>query len=111
MDPGVRGCLLRRWVCPDTLLPRAETLPVLRSLTLDTEGNLWMERYFGPGVEPSPFEVHAPDGTWLGSVSMPPGLDRGAGAPRPEIGDDYVLGLWRDAQNVESVRLYRLNKS
>lgn len=90
--------------------PRAETLPILRSLHLDAEGNLWVERYFGPGVAPSPFEVHAPDGTWLGSVSMPPGLDRDAGAPRPEIGDDYVLGVWRDAQDVEYVRLYRLNK-
>ena len=90
--------------------PRAETLPVLRSLHLDTEGNLWVERYFGPGVEPSPFEVHAPDGTWLGSVSMPPGLDRAAGAPRLEIGRDYVLGVWRDAQNVEYVRLYGLEK-
>ena len=90
--------------------PRAETLPILRSLHLDTEGNLWVERYFGPGVEPSPFEVHAPDGTWLGSASMPRGLDRGAGAPRLEIGHDYVLGVWRDAQNVEYVRLYRLEK-
>ena len=91
--------------------PRAETLPVLRSLHLDAEGNLWVERYFGSGVEPSPFEVYAPDGTWLGSVSMPAGLDRGALAPRLEIGDDYVLGVWRDAQGVETVRLYRLDKS
>lgn len=91
--------------------PRAEILPALRSLQLDTEGHLWVDRYFGPGVEPSPFEVHAPDGTWLGSVSMPPGLDRGAGAPRLEIGHDYVLGVWRDAQGVEYVRLYSLDKS
>ena len=94
--------------------PRAETLPVLRSLHLDAAGNLRVERYFGPGVEPSPFEVYALDGTWLGSVSMPPGLDRGAtaaSAPRLEIGDDYVLGVWRDAQGIEYVRLYRLDKS
>ena len=91
--------------------PRAETLPVLRSLHVDAAGNLRVERYFGPGVEPSPFEVYAPDGTWLGSVSMPPGLDRGARAPRLEIGDDHVLGVWRDAQGVEYVRLYRLDKS
>ena len=90
--------------------PRAETLPILHSLNLDAAGNLWVERYFGPGVAPSAFEVHAPDGTWLGSVSMPAGLAQGAGAPRPAIGDDHVLGVWRDAQNVEYVRLYGLAK-
>ncbi|WP_419167830.1 hypothetical protein [Candidatus Palauibacter sp.] len=94
--------------------PRAETLPALRSIHLDATGHLWVEPYFGPGVERSPFEVYAPDGTWLGSISMPPGLDRGAtagSAPHLEIGDDYVLGVWRDAQGVEYVRLYRLDKS
>ncbi len=90
--------------------PRAETLPVLRSLHLDAEGNLWVERYFGPGVEPSPFDVYAPDGTWLGSVAMPAGLDCGWGAPPLDIGDDYVLGVWCDNQGVEYVRLYRLEK-
>lgn len=90
--------------------PRAETLPILHSLNLDAAGNLWVERYFGPGVAPSAFEVHAPDGTWLGGVSMPAGLARGPGAPRPEIGDDYLLGVWNDDRGVEYVRLYSLAK-
>ena len=94
--------------------PRAPTLPILRSIRLDAAGNLWVEPFFGAGIEVGPFEVFAPDGTWLGSVSVPPRLDRGFipdMAPGLEIGDDYVLGVWSDAQGVEYVRLYSLDKS
>ena len=93
--------------------PRASTLPVLRSIRLDAVGNLWVEPFFGAGIEVGPFEVFAPDGTWLGSVSFPAGLERGFipdFAPGLEIGDDYVLGVWRDAQDIEYVRLYSLDK-
>ncbi len=94
--------------------PRAPTLPILRSIRLDAMGNLWVEPFFGAGIEVGPFEVFAPDGTWLGSVSVPPRLDRGFipdMAPGLEIGDDYLLGVWSDAQGVEYVRLYSLDKS
>ncbi len=61
----------------------------------------------------STFEVFAPDGTWLGSVELPPGLERGFiqyQAPYMEIGTDYVLGVWRDELDVQYVRMYRLNR-
>ncbi len=94
--------------------PRAPTLPILRSIRLDAVGNLWVEPFFGAGIEVGPFEVFAADGTWLGSVSVPAGLERGFipdFAPGLEIGDDYLLGVWSDAQGVEYVRLYSLDKS
>jgi len=93
--------------------PRAPTLPVLRSVHVDTAGNLWVAPYYIAGAEPPPFEVHAPDGTWLGSVALPPGLERGFvqyQAPYMEIGGDYVLGVWTDELDVQYVRVYRLNK-
>ncbi|WP_420463958.1 hypothetical protein [Candidatus Palauibacter sp.] len=93
---------------------RAPTLPILRSIRLDALGNLWVEPFFGAGIDVGPFEVFAANGTWLGSVSVPPGLDRGFipdFAPGLEIGDDYILGVWRDAQDIEYVRLYSLDKS
>ncbi len=93
--------------------PRAPTLPILRSIRLDAVGNLWVEPFFGAGIDVGPFQVFAADGTWLGSVSVPPGLDRGFipdFAPGLEIGDDYILGVWRDAQDIEYVRLYSLDK-
>ena len=92
--------------------PMASTLPVLQSIHLDPAGNLWVEPHSPPGAEVPPLEVHTADGDWLGSVAMPPGLDldsEGLGTPF-EIGEDYILGLWRDAQNVEYVRVYGLEK-
>ena len=94
--------------------PRAPTLPILRSIRLDEGGNLWVEPFFGAGIDVSPFEVFDADGTWLGSVSVPPGLARGSipeFAAGLEIGDDYILGVWRDGQGVEYVRLYALDRS
>ena len=93
--------------------PRARTLPVLRSVHVDATGHLWLAPYYIAGADPPPFEVFAPDGTWLGSVALPPGLERGFiqyQAPYMEIGTDYVLGVWRDELDVQYVRMYRLNR-
>ena len=93
--------------------PRAPTLPVLRSIHVDATGYLWLAPYYVAGADPPPFEVHAPDGTWLGSVSVPPGLQRAFiqyQAPYMEIGEDYILGVWTDDLDVQYVRQYRINK-
>ena len=93
--------------------PRSPTLPVLRSVHVDAAGNIWLAPYYIAGAEPPPFEVFAPDGTWLGAVALPPGLERGFiqyQAPYMEIGDDYVLGVWRGELGVQYVRMYRLNR-
>lgn len=87
-------------------LPMAPTLPVLSAIHLDAAGNLWVRPYSLPGTESLPYEVYAPDGTWLGNMATPPGLQLGDG----EIGEDYLLGVWMDEQDVEYVRLYRLEK-
>ncbi|MCY3547346.1 MAG: hypothetical protein F4Z31_13170 [Gemmatimonadetes bacterium] len=93
--------------------PRAPVLPVLRSIHVDATGHLWLQPYYVAGAEPPPFEIHAPDGTWLGSVSVPPGLVRAFiqyQAPYMEIGEDYILGVWTDELDVQYVRMYRINK-
>ncbi len=92
--------------------PMASTLPVLESIRLDAAGNLWVEPYSLPGAQAAPFEVFAPDGTWLGTVATPPGLALGTDRVPVgfEIGEDYVLGLWRDELGVEYVRMYGLER-
>ncbi len=93
--------------------PRATTLPVLRSVHVDATGHVWLQPYFVAGAEPPPFEVHAPDGTWLGAVSLPQGLDRAFvqyQTPYLEIGADYVLGVWKGELDVQQVRMYRIAK-
>ena len=108
--PPERADLLRRmW----TERPRASRLPVLRSVHLDAGGNVWVTPFYVAGTAPPPFDVFAPDGVWLGSVSLPEGLERGFiqyGAPLLEIGDDYVLGVWKGKLDVQQVRLYRLER-
>lgn len=92
---------------------RAPTLPVLRSVHVDASGHLWLAPYYIAGADPPPFEVFAPDGTWLGAVTLPPGLERGFiqyQAPYMEIGEDYVLGVWRDGLGIQYVRMYRLRR-
>ena len=93
--------------------PRATTLPVLRSIHLDAEGNLWVEPDFLPGDPAPPWQVFRADGTWLGTVTMPPDLDRGFiayQAPYLQIGPDFLLGIFTDEMGVEYVRMYGLVK-
>ncbi len=93
---------------------RAPDLPVLRAVHVDETGHLWLQPYYVAGAEPPPLEVLAPDGAWLGSVSLPPGLVRAFiqyQAPYMEIGDDYVLGVWADELDVQYVRMYRISKT
>ena len=54
--------------------------------------------------KPSQWDVFSPAGVWLGRVELP------ASFTPLEIGADYVAGLWRDADDVEFVRFYRLLK-
>jgi hypothetical protein len=96
----------------------ASTFPPYSTLLVDREGNLWAQEYewwedapdrWGPVSLLTPpgesrWDVFTPLGRWLGTVTMPARI-------RPlEIGADYVLGLWRDADDVEHVRLHRLVK-
>ena len=90
--------------------PMASTLPVLESILLDAAGNLWVEPHTVYGAAVPPPEVYAPDGTWLGSVVLPSGRGGLVAGGGLEIGDDYVLGVWRDEQGVEYVRMYALEK-
>jgi hypothetical protein len=41
---------------------------------------------------------------WLGEVALPSTLGV------TEIGEDYVLGTWRDEMDVEYVRMYSLDR-
>lgn len=85
-------------------MPFPERMPAYADLKVDSGGNLWVEAYRRPGEDPPRWSVFDPDGRWLGVVETPPGLEI------YEIRDDYVLGGWRDAFEVEHVRLYGLDK-
>jgi len=85
--------------------PFPKTMPAFASLALDAEGRLWVEKYRPPGSPEgsSRWNVYDDKGRLLGEVEMP---DR---FQPMEIGTDYILGVWKDALDVEHVHLYDLH--
>ena len=93
----------------------ADALPKFSGLLCDRPGNVWLRRY-----EPdhaamtleyvrtfdttSSWAVLDTTGRWLGDLTTPRRF-----SPL-EIGDDYVLGLYRDEFEVEYTRVYTLTK-
>jgi hypothetical protein len=71
--------------------------PHYSRLVLDRAGNLWVER------EPAHHLVFDPSGALLGLVVLPR-LDV------LEIGDDYVLGIYRDELEVEYLQVHEIVK-
>lgn len=95
----------------------AEKLPVTSTLRGDADGNLWVRSYdyreafrqSGPVRVltirvPSRWDVFNQQGAWVCTVELPSSF-----TPL-DIGGDYVAGLWRDDDDVEHVRVYRLLK-
>ena len=82
----------------------APTFPPYFYLETDAPGNLWVQEYSPRIGEGRTWSVFDPAGVYLGDVEMPERFRVF------QIGDDFVLGHWRDADDVEHVRLYTLIK-
>ena len=78
--------------------------PAYGRMLVDRTGALWLSAPLNPPASASTWNVFAPDGTWLGSVTTPEGLRV------DEIGADYVLGVWRQRHGQERVRMYPLTR-
>ncbi len=86
-------------------IPVPETFPAYGGIAVSVEGYLWVRAYDVPGNQANNWSVFDAEGTLRGTVELPPHLEP------LEIGPNYVLGLWRDADDVEYVQLYELIKS
>ena len=85
-------------------MPLPETSPAYGGMALSVEGDLWVREYDLPGNEANNWSVFDAEGTLQGTLGLPPRF-------QPlDIGSDYILGLWRDADDVEHVRMYELIK-
>jgi hypothetical protein len=97
--------------------------PAFAELHLDRAGHVWAREYdhldavaffdlsfLGPPFEaprmdgPRRWLVFQPDGRLLGEVTMPTDFEV------YEIGEDWVLGVWRDEMDIEYVRIYPILK-
>jgi len=80
------------------------TLPFFTALLADGEGNLWAQEATPPAQKINRFAVVDSSGRFLGRVVMPAKFQPGY------IGTDAVYGIWKDEDDVEHVRGYRLRK-
>jgi len=102
--PAEFASVLRR-VLLETGLP--STLPTADQLVIDATGAIWLRDDVGPVLRdsmPQRWTVLDSTGTWLGSVSMPRRLEV------HQITTDRVVGVWRDENDVEYVRVYRFKR-
>lgn len=77
--------------------------PAYAGLLAGPEGSIWIRRYTEPDRSaPTDFEVFDSTGRWLGGVRMPSGYDP------TRITPSAVVGTWRDENEVQHVRVYRL---
>jgi hypothetical protein len=84
-------------------IPFPEQLPAYDQFLMDLDGNLWVMHY-SVLDEPTRFSVFDRSGRWLGRLELP------AGGGVTEIGCDYLLGIWTDELEVQTIRMYGLNK-
>jgi len=100
---------------PDAII--RDTVPPIKAILADDRGNLWVQgiekpidpinpdewlSIMPPGAET--WTVFDPEGRWLGSVAMPAGL------AVSEVGEDYVLGVWKDSLDVDYAHVHALRK-
>lgn len=85
-------------------MPIPPSSPPHGDLHVDAEGNLWVQEWQMPNPGQQRYNVFNSTGSPVGSLSIPEEFQM------MDIGEDYVLGLWRDANDVEFVRLYSLRK-
>jgi hypothetical protein len=89
-------------------VPFPTQMPSFSSLLWDREGNLWVRRFRPPHrVSPGSsqtWDVFASDGTWLGAVDTPLGVQV------TSIGADHLAGILRDELDLEHVVVHRLIK-
>ncbi|HEU4827720.1 MAG TPA: hypothetical protein VFT04_00860 [Gemmatimonadales bacterium] len=82
--------------------PFPATLPAYERVLVDEGGNIWVLEYAVRLDQPRRWSVFTREGQWLGDVLTPPGLRV------KDIGEDWILGVWRDAEGAERIRMHAL---
>lgn len=85
-------------------LPLPEYVPVASRLVVAVDGSLWIERYRLPWTTKRTWDVLDRGGRYVGAVETPDGLDVF------QVGSDFLLGRWRDSEDVEQVHVYALRR-
>ena len=86
-------------------MPVPETFPAYHRVRGDIDGNLWVQAYPVPPQSTARWAVFDSTGVLQGEVDLPVDLDP------THIGEDFIVGVWRDDLEVEHLQLYALVKS
>jgi len=85
-------------------MPVPALRPAYGRLLTDAAGCIWVAAYAHPFQDAPRWDVLDAAGNWLGSVALPPKF-------RPhQIGSDWILGVSRDALDVERLELHTLDR-
>lgn len=82
-------------------LPKPPEFPLIDQIRADVGDRLWVRTFTGYGSDLATWLILRPGGRPMAKALLPSGLRV------LEIGKDYLLGVLRDADGVESVGLYR----
>lgn len=87
-------------------LPFPETGAAFTALRVGPDGHVWLRTgrhllYYGPSRE---WTILSPEGSFLGTISLPPNFFM------LDIGPTEVIGVWRDELDTEFIRVYTLEK-
>lgn len=86
------------------LLEFPESYPAYTALLPDPDGSLWLRAYAPPGIDGEHWAILSSEGVWLGDLELP---DR---FTLSEIGEDHLLGVYRDDLDTEFVHQYALTR-
>ena len=84
--------------------PYPESLPAYERLLADPAGHLWVLDYSIRYGQPQSWSVFDPGGRWLGTVQTPAGLRV------EQVGDHWVIGVWRAPSGEQHVRMYEIRR-
>ncbi len=104
LAPGI-GLSPRQAASMEGAMPVPDSLPAIGDMRRDRADRLWVGRRLADPLKVQDYDVFDAGGHWITTVQLPVEL----GYLR-EIGEDYVLMVWRDESDVQYVRLYRLEK-
>jgi hypothetical protein len=85
-----------------TKTPSPTTMPAFANLRVDSDGALWIQEYPRPGAASVRWRIVS--GNAIATLDVPMTFTI------TEIRGDRVAGIWRDENDVETVRVYQLQR-
>lgn len=81
-----------------------DSVPAFGEFRVDPDLNLWIGESVMSGGRPVRWTVLSAEGQWLAEVTVPERFRIW------EVGRDYLLGVWRDEDDVERIQMYRIQR-